>query len=327
MSDSGACATRPPSPRIWQPRRVQEGSKKAIIAAFFANLGIAAAKLVGFLITRSAGMLAEAGHSLADTGNQGLLLFGSKRSKRPADLAHPFGYGPERYFWSFVVALVLFSMGGLFALYEGIEKLRHPHQIDSAAIAFVILGIAIILETFSLRTAVHEARHVKPKDKGWWWFIRNAKSPELPIVLLEDTGAEVGLLFAFLGLLFAEITDDPRWDAVGSVAIGILLVVVAAILAIEMKGLLIGESATEEVRRALTDAIETAPSVNSLIHLRTMHLAPEQLLVAAKIEYDRSLSIDELAPAVDATEVKLRAAVPYDLMIYIEPDIRRAVTP
>jgi len=305
---------------------VQDGSKKAIIAAFFANLGIAIAKFVGFLITRSAGLLAEAGHSLADTGNQALLIFGSKRSKRPADRAHPFGYGPERYFWSFVVALVLFSMGGLFALYEGISKLRHPHEIDSAAVAFGILGFAILLETYSLRTAVKEANHVKPKDKSWWWFIRNAKSPELPVVLLEDTGAELGLAFALLGLILSESTGNPRWDAVGSIAIGLLLIVVAGILAIEMKGLLIGESATDDVHRQLTEAIEGAPLVNSLIHLRTMHLSPDQLLVAAKIEFDRSLTIEQLAPAVDATEVALRAAVPLELMIYIEPDIRRAVT-
>lgn len=294
------------------------------MAAFFANLAIAIAKFVGFLITRSAGLLAEAGHSLADTGNQGLLLFGSKRSKRPADRAHPFGYGPERYFWSFVVALVLFSMGGLFALYEGISKLSNPHEIDSAGVAFGILGFAIILETFSLRTAMREARQVKPADRSWWWFIRNAKSPELPVVLLEDTGAELGLLFALLGLVMSEVTGNARWDAVGSIAIGVLLVMVAAILAVEMKGLLIGESATDQVHDSLLAAISTAPQVTGLIHMRTMHLSPEQLLVAAKIEYDRSLAVDDLAKAVDATEVALRAAVPYDLMIYIEPDVRRA---
>ena len=305
---------------------MQDGSKKAIIAAFFANLGIAIAKFTGFLITRSAGLLAEAGHSLADTGTQALLIFGSKRSQRPADRAHPFGYGPERYFWSFVVALVLFSMGGLFALFEGISKLRRPHEIDSAAVAFAILGFAILLESYSLRTAVKEANHVKPKDKGWWWFIRNAKSPELPVVLLEDTGAELGLAFALLGLILSEVTGNPRWDAAGSIAIGLLLIVVAAILAVEMKGLLIGEAATDDVHQKLVEAIEGAPQVNSLIHLRTMHLAPEQLLVAAKIEFDRSLSIEQLAPAVDATEVALRAAVSFDLMIYIEPDIRRTVT-
>lgn len=302
---------------------VQEGSKKAIVAAFFANLGIAASKVVAFVITGSAGMLAEAGHSLADTGNQALLMLGSKRAKRPADRAHPFGYGPERYFWSFVVALVLFSMGGLFALYEGIDKLRHPHELESPIVAFVVLLVAIALESYSLRTAMQEAAHVKPAGKGWWWFIRNAKTPELPIVLLEDTGAEVGLLLALAGLGMAELTDEPRWDAVGSIGIGLLLVVIAMVLAVEMKELLIGEAADDEVLDAITKAIESAPSVTGLIHLRTMHLSPEALLVAAKIEYDRSLNMEQLAPAVDATEVAMRAATATELTIYIEPDIRR----
>ncbi|MBI4933537.1 MAG: cation transporter [Actinobacteria bacterium] len=301
---------------------MQDGSRKAIIAAFFANLGIAIAKFVGFLITGSAGLLAEAGHSVADTGNQALLMFGGKRGKRPADRAHPFGYGPERYFWSFVVALVLFSMGGLFALYEGIQKLGNPHEIESAMVAYVILGVSIVLETFSLRTAVKEANHVRG-DRGWWQFIRTAKAPELPVVLLEDVGAETGLFFALFGLTMAEITGDARWDAVGSIAIGILLVVIAMILAVEMKGLLIGEAASDEHLDAIHASINGAPKVNGLIHLRTMHLGPDQLLVAAKIDYDHSLSVPELAQAIDDTETALRAAVPLAEMVYIEPDIRR----
>lgn len=303
---------------------MHEGSRKAIIAAFFANLGIAVSKFVGFVITGSAGLLAESGHSLADTGNQALLMFGSKRAKRPADAAHPFGYGPERYFWSFVVALVLFSMGGLFALYEGIDKLRHPHEVDSVGVAFGILLVAVALETFSLRTAVKEASTVKPADKSWWWFIRNAKSPELPVVLLEDAGAEIGLVLALGGLGIAHLTDEPRWDAAGSIGIGLLLVVIAGILAVEMKGLLIGEAASDEMLVGLTGAIEGAPRVAGLIHLRTMHLGPESLLVAAKIEYDRGLSMEELAAAVDATEVAIRAVTHAETTIYIEPDIRRA---
>jgi cation diffusion facilitator family transporter len=309
---------------LWQPRRVNEGSKKAIIAAFFANLGIAVAKFVGFLITRSAGLLAEAGHSLADTGNQGLLLFGSKRGKRKADRVHPFGYGPERYFWAFVVALVLFSMGGLFALYEGISKLSDPHEIDNAAVAYGILVFAIALEGYSLRTAVIEANHSRPKDKSWWWFIRNAKSPELPIVLLEDVGAETGLVFALFGLAMAEITGEPRWDAVGSIAIGILLVVIAIILAVEMKGLLIGESPSDETQERIEGAISGSAGVNGIIHLRSMHLGPDDLLVAAKVEYDRDMTIPQLAVAIDRTEVAIRAAVPNNITIYIEPDIRRS---
>lgn len=305
---------------------MQDGSRKAIIAAFFANLGIAIAKFVGFLVTGSAGLAAESVHSLADTGNQGLLMLGSKRGKRPADRAHPFGYGPERYFWAFVVALVLFSLGGLFALYEGIQKVSHPHELDSPAVAFVILGVSIALESYSLRTAVKEAAHSKG-SRSWWRYIRTAKSPELPVVLLEDVGAEAGLIVALLGLVLAELTGDARWDAAGSIAIGVLLVVIAVVLAIEMKGLLVGEAASDEQQSALESAIGAAPHVTSLIHVRTQHLGPDRLLVAAKVEYSTTLDIPGLAAAIDATEVAMRSAVSLDLTIYIEPDIRRAVTP
>lgn len=302
---------------------MQEGSRKAIIAAFFANLGIAIAKFAGFLITRSAGLLAESGHSLADTGNQALLMLGSRRGNRPADRAHPFGYGPERYFWAFVVALVLFSMGGLFALYEGIEKLRHPHQVDNAAVAFVILGIAVGLETFSLRTAIKESNLIRRPGTSWVTFIRTAKSPELPVVLLEDVGAEVGLAFALAGLILAEVTGNPRWDAVGSVVIGVLLVAIALVLAAEMKPLLIGEAASDNDLEMITSALGSSVNVNSIIHLRTMHLGPDDLLVAAKVDFDHSLSMEQLARAVDEVEAALRAAVPKATTIYIEPDIRR----
>jgi len=302
---------------------MHEGSRKAIIAAFIANLGIAIAKLVGFAITRSAGLLAESMHSLADTGNQALLMFGSKRGNRKADEAHPFGYGPERYFWAFVVALVLFSLGGLFALYEGIQKLWHPHVVESPIVAFVILVLAIVLESYSLRTAVREANEVKPKAMGWWRFIRATKSPELPVVLLEDTGALLGLVFALIGLGMAEITGNPRWDAVGSIAIGLLLVAIAIILAVEMKGLLIGESASDSNQQAIETALVSPSTVLGLIHLRTMHLGPDELLVAAKVEFRHELSVSELAQAIDDSEAALRAAVPIAHTIYIEPDIRR----
>jgi cation diffusion facilitator family transporter len=305
---------------------MHEGSRKAIIAAFIANLGIAIAKLFGFVITRSAGLLAESMHSLADTGNQALLMFGSKRGNRRADEAHPFGYGPERYFWAFVVALVLFSLGGLFALYEGIEKLFHPHEIASPYLALTILVLAILLESYSLRTAVHEANEVKPEEMGWWRFIRATKSPELPVVLLEDTGALTGLLFALIGLGMAEITGNPKWDAVGSIAIGLLLVSIAIVLAIEMKGLLIGESASVVNQHAIETALTSPATVLGLIHLRTMHLGPDELLVAAKLEFRHELSMSELAQAIDDVEVSLRAAVPIAHTVYIEPDIRRSTT-
>ena len=297
-----------------------EGSKKAIIAAFFANLGIAIAKFIGFLITRSAGMLAESVHSFADTGNQGLLFLGGNRAKREATAEHPFGYGRERYFWSFAVALVLFSMGGLFALYEGIEKFRHPHEIEKVWVAVGILVFGLLLEGNSLRIAVKEAQHAKG-DSSWWHFIRNSKQPELPVVLLEDVGAELGLLMALIGVGVAHQTGDGRWDAMGSIAIGVLLIAIAIVLIIEMKGLLIGESASKADRAAIVSALEGSTSVDRLIHLRTQHIGPDEILVAAKLEYDSGLTFDQVVDAINVTEQNVRSAVPAARMIYIEPDL------
>ncbi len=307
-----------------QPCRVTDGSRKAIIAAFFANLGIAIAKFIGFLITRSAGMLAESVHSFADTGNQGLLLLGGSRAKRDATPEHPFGYGRERYFWSFAVALVLFSMGGLFALYEGIDKFRHPHEIKSIWVAVGILVFGLVIEGYSLRTAIKEANHVRGEGVSWWKFIRTSKQPELPVVLLEDTGAELGLAMALFGVTMAHFTGDGRWDAVGSMSIGVLLILIAIVLIIEMKGLLIGESATPKDRAGIVAAIEASEHVDHLIHLRTQHIGPDEILVAAKIEYDSSLTFDEVSRTIDVTEANIRAAVPAARMIYVEPDLKRA---
>jgi cation diffusion facilitator family transporter len=302
---------------------VQEGSRRAIVAALVANTGIAIAKFVGFLITGSASLLAEAVHSVADTSNQGLLLLGGSRARRSATPEHPFGYGRERFFWAFVVALVLFSMGGLFAIYEGIEKLRHPHAPESFGVAIVILLVAIVLETFSLATAVREANHVRG-DQSWWTFIHRSKNPELPVVLLEDTGAEIGLMLALGGVIAAHVTDEPRWDAAGSLGIGVLLVVIALVLATEMKSLLIGESASPTDEQAIRGAIEAAPAVRRLIHMRTEHLGPDELLVAAKLEFDGNLSFPDVAKAVDDTEARLRQAVPGARIVYIEPDVHRS---
>jgi cation diffusion facilitator family transporter len=302
---------------------VHEGSKRALFAAFLANLGIAIAKFVGFLITGASSMLAEAIHSLADTTNQGLLFLGGKQAARPATPEHPFGYGRDRYFWSFVVALVLFSVGGLFAMYEGIEKLRHPHDIDSPAVAFVILGVAVVLESFSLRTAVKESNHVRGR-LGWVSFVRRSKTPELPVVLLEDLAALFGLFFALTGLTLAVTLDEPRWDGVATIAIGLLLVTVAVILVVEMKSLLIGEAAGPEQQRLILGAIEETPGVRRMIHMRTLHLGPDELLVAAKLELAESLSTREIAEAIDAAEGRIRSAVPIARVIYLEPDLYRS---
>jgi cation diffusion facilitator family transporter len=299
---------------------MEGGSRKAIIAAFLANLGIAIAKFIAFLITASAGMLAESVHSLADTGNQGLLLLGGKKAARKATPTHPFGYGRERYFWAFVVALVLFSLGGAFALYEGIEKLRHPHELDSAVVGYIVLTFAIALESFSFRTAIKEANHVR-HGVSWAKFIRRSKSPELPVVLLEDFGALIGLVIALFGLTMAEVTGNPRWDAAGSIAIGTLLTIIAIVLAVEMKGLLIGESASDETLEAISAAIVAAPQVQRLIHLRTEHLGPDELLVGMKVEFDHTLDLHQLGAAIDRLEAEVRTAVPSARVIYVEPDI------
>ncbi len=305
---------------------MHDESKKAIVAAFLANLGIAIAKLVGFVITGASSMLAESVHSLADTGNQGLLVLGGRQAARPATPEHPFGYGRDRYFWAFVVAMVLFLVGGLFAIYEGIDKLRHPHDITSPAVALGILGVALVLETFSLRTAV-KASHSSRKGQSWVEFIRRSKSPELPVVLLEDLGALVGLAFAFIGVALAVITDEPRFDGAATLAIGALLVVIAVILVMEMKSLLIGESATPEDQRRIQAEIEGASHVRRLLHMRTLHLGPDELLVAAKIEFAGDLTVPAIAAASDACEARIRAAVPTARVIYLEPDLLAGAAP
>jgi cation diffusion facilitator family transporter len=301
---------------------MREGSRRAIIAAFLANLGIAAAKFVGFAFTGAASMLAEAVHSLADTGNQGLLFLGGARSRKAADEEHPFGHGHERYFWGFVVAMILFSLGALFAIYEGIDKLRHPHALESPGWAVAILGVAVVLEGLSFRTAMKEARHLRGGD-SWWQFIHRAKSPELPVVLLEDSGALLGLVFALLGVGLSVLTGNPRFDAIGSIAIGCLLGAIAAILATEMKSLLIGEAAGARDIEAVRVAITGAPRVQRLIHMRTLHLGPEDVLVAAKVEFDPALTTAELGHAIDAVETRIRETVPIAKVIYIEPDVYR----
>ena len=303
---------------------MNEGSRKAIIAAFFANLGIAISKFVGFLLTGSAGLAAEAGHSFADTGNQGLLMLGAKRAVKARDEEHPFGHERERYFWAFIVALVLFSMGGLFALYEGIHKFRDPHETENMGIAIGILIVAILLESYSLRTAVKETAHVKPANQSYWQFIRTAKQPELPTVLLEDVAAETGLFMALAGVLLAHFTHEPRWDAVGSISIGVLLVVVAFILGVEMKGMLMGETALPETRTALVTALREHHHVQQVIYLHTEHLGPDALLVAAKAIFDPELSAADVSQSIDEAEAKMRAAVPAARFIFIEPDIARS---
>jgi cation diffusion facilitator family transporter len=293
---------------------------KAVVAALAANLGIAIAKFVAFLITGSASMLAESVHSLADTGNETLLLIGRGRSRKARTTEHPFGFGRERYFYAFVVAVMLFTVGAVFSIYDGIHKIIAPSPLSSPVVAYVVLGLSMVLESLSLRTAIHEANETRG-GHGWRDFVHLTKTPELPVVLLEDTAALIGLGFAFLGVLLSQVTHHDEWDGVGSVAVGLLLACAAFIVGYETKSLLIGEAATEEVSSQIVAALESGPEGFRLIHLRTSHVGPESLLVAAKIAVDESLTARDLTAGINAAEGRIRAAVPIAETIYLEPDI------
>ena len=299
------------------------GGARAIIAALAANAGIALAKFVGFLVTGSSSMLAEAAHSVADTSNQALLLLGQKTSQRKATPQHPFGFGRDRYFYSFIVALLLFSVGAVFAMYEGIHKIQHPSELSSPIVAILILVVAVGLETFSFITAITESRKIKG-SVSWWGFIRQSRSPELPVVLLEDAGALLGLVFALFGVGLATITGDPVWDGIGTLMIGLLLAVIAVILIVEMKSLLIGEGATPEELDTIIDEL-TAGKVQRVIHIRTQYLGPDELLVAAKIALSSGLTLAEVAQAIDDAELRVRNKVANVRLMYLEPDLDRSI--
>jgi cation diffusion facilitator family transporter len=296
------------------------GSTRAVVTAMVANGGIAIAKFVAYVFTGSSSMLAESIHSVADTSNQALLLLGGKRAQLVADDRHQFGYGRERYFWSFIVALVLFSVGGGFSVYEGIKKIRDPHEIESVAWAIGVLLFAIVAEAFAFRTAALEADKVRG-ERSWWTYVRTARSPELPVILLEDTGALLGLVFAMFGVTLTVVTGDPVWDGIGTLMIGVLLVAIAAVLTWEMKSLLIGEAATPADTSAIVAAVRQAPQVVRIIDLRTQHIGPEELLVAGKLEFAGDLGTAGLADAVDGVERAIRDAIPHTARIYLEPDL------
>ena len=301
------------------------GSKRAIVAALLANAGIAAAKFTGFFITGSSSMLAEGVHSVADTSNQGLLLWGQREASKKPDALHQFGYGRSRYFYSFVVALVLFSLGAAFALYEGYEKVVRPHELTSPLVAVGILVVAICLESYSFRTAMVESRPLKGPG-GWWHFIRTSRNPELPVVLLEDTGALIGLALALAGVGLTVATGNPVWDGIGTLCIGALLAVIAVILMVEMHSALIGEGATRLEDQAIRSALEQTPHIDRVIHLRTQYMGPDDLLVGAKIAVGSATDLATVASTIDAAEVAIRAAVPAATVIYLEPDLDRAPT-
>jgi cation diffusion facilitator family transporter len=293
---------------------------RAVFAALAANLGIAVVKFVAALLTGSASLLAEAVHSVADTGNQLLLIVGRGRSRRPRSELHPFGFGRERYFYGFVVSVMLFTVGGTFSAYSGLHKILNPEPVHAPVIAFVVLGLSAVLESFSLRTGIAEANEVRG-DRSWASFIRRTKAPELPVVLLEDLAALIGLVFAFTGVALSALTGNGRWDGAGSVAIGILLATAAAILALETKSLLIGESASADMQRLIVNALEEGPGLSRVIHLRTVHIGPDSLLVAAKIAVRPDDTAGQIVAGIDAAEKRVRAAVPIATTIYLEPDI------
>ncbi|QJU52208.1 cation diffusion facilitator family transporter [Herbiconiux sp. KACC 21604] len=296
------------------------GGTRAIIAALLANIGIAIAKFVAFLISGSSSMLAESVHSLADSGNQLLLLLGGRKAKKKADREHPFGYGRERYVYAFVVSIILFSVGGVFSIYEGIEKITDPHPIETPWVPLAVLVVAIALEGFSLRTAVKESNPSRGKQ-SWVQFVRRAKAPELPVVLLEDTAALTGLAFALVGVSLSAITGNGLWDGISTLFIGALLVLVAIVLGIETKSLLVGEGAGEGDVARIRSAIEGTARVDRLIHMKTLYLGPEELLVAAKIALAPESELRDVAATINEAEANIRAAVPIARVIYLEPDV------
>lgn len=296
------------------------GSTKAILAALLANMGIAVTKFVAYLVSGSSSMLAESVHSLADSGNQVLLLIGGKRAAREATPEHPFGFGRERYVYAFVVSIVLFSVGGVFSIYEGVHKLEHPEPISNPAVPITVLVIALVLESFSLRTAVIESNAIRGRH-SWVQFVRRAKAPELPVVLLEDAAALVGLMLAMVGVVTAVVTGNGVWDGIGTVAIGLLLVVVAVVLGIETKSLLVGEGANPVEIATIRTAIEGGPDIERVIHMKTLYLGPEELLVAAKVGISPNASSAGVAAAINEAERRVRAAVPVARVIYLEPDL------
>ncbi|HEY2644368.1 MAG TPA: cation diffusion facilitator family transporter [Galbitalea sp.] len=298
------------------------GGGRAIIAALLANVGIAIFKFAAFLASGSSSMLAESIHSLADTGNQLLLLLGGRQSRKSADEAHPFGYGRERFVYAFVVSIILFTVGGVFSIYEGIEKLTHPHPLENPWWPVAVLIGSIVLESFSFRTALRESRELRGGE-SIPQFIRHAKAPELPVIMLEDFAALIGLTLAFLGVGLTIITQNSVFDAIGTLCIGTLLVLVAVVLGIETKSLLVGEGATPSDLITIRDAINAHPDVEALIHIKTLYLGPDELLVGAKVAFARKQKLVDVAAAIDAVEAAIRDAVPIARVIYIEPDVYR----
>ncbi len=291
---------------------------RAILYAFLANFGIAIAKTWAAAITGSGSMLAEAIHSYADTINQVLLFLGLKQSQRPADEEHPLGYGKLSYFWSFVVAILLFSMGGLFSIYEGVHKLNNPEPLSQIWIAIVVLLFAIVLEGGSLFGALREIRKLRGKKSLRMW-LKHTRNSELVVVLGEDVGAQLGLMFALGFLLLAEITGDPVYDAVGSICIGVILIVISAFVAWRIRSLLVGRSAEPDIQDAIAEIIAEQDGIEFVFNTITMQFGPDTML-AAKIKMRSDMTIGEAVDSINALERELKARVPKLKWCFIEPD-------
>lgn len=299
-----------------------QSGTKAIVAALFANIGIAITKFFAAFVSGSAAMLAEGVHSVADSANQLLLLIGGKRSRKKADSKHPFGYGRERYLYAFVVAIVLFSIGGVFSVYEGLKKFKNPEALSMWWVPIAVLVVAIVLETMSFRVAIRESKKLKGSE-SWWQFVQRSKAPELPVVLFEDAAALVGLVIALVGVGLSVITGDPLFDAIATVAIGVLLIIVAAVLVIRVSSLLVGEGANPEDIHTIEKAISETHGVERIIHMKTLYMAPEELMIGAKISISPDKKVREVAAIINRAEAQIRMAVPHAKIIYMEPDVWR----
>lgn len=297
----------------------QNASVKSILFALLANLGIAITKTVAAVITGSGAMLAESIHSYADCGNQGLLFLGLKASKKKPDLEHPLGYGKEIYFWSFIVALILFSMGGLFSVYEGIHKLNTHEALKSPMIAIGVLAVSIVLEAASLYGCLTQINKVRNKASLWTWF-KNSRQSELVVVLGEDIAALLGLAFALISVVLSMVTGNPVFDAIGSIGIGILLIFISFFLAIKIKNLLIGQSTDNETHAEIKKLLEAQPEIDQVFNLITLQLG-SQIMVAVKAKMTKVDTIDQLIKNINTCELELKKEISSIQWVFFEPDI------
>jgi cation diffusion facilitator family transporter len=299
----------------------QNASIKSILFALLANLGIAITKTVAAVITGSGAMLAEAIHSFADCGNQGLLFLGLNATKKKPDLKHPLGYGKEIYFWSFIVALILFSMGGLFSIFEGIHKVNSHEGLKNPIIALVVLSVSMILEASSLYGCLTQINKSRRNVSLWTWF-KNSRQSELIVVLGEDIAALLGLSFAFISVVLSMVTGNPVFDAMGSIGIGVLLVIISFFLAVKVKSLLIGQSTDDETHDEIKRLLETRPEIEQIFNLITLQLGP-QIMVAVNAKMVEVDSVDQLINNINTCELELKKENPSIQWVFFEPDIKK----